>query len=93
MCITETPRRVPHESGRAVPEEKLQALGFKLWALTGSDDDLEEKFKKIGKEMGLFGGARQSVLGILRIEWTQRSVSLSSPGSAQRSNGHSIQGC
>ncbi|KAJ8075168.1 hypothetical protein PM082_019496 [Marasmius tenuissimus] len=53
---------LPHDSGRPVPEEKLRALGLKFWKLTGSDDDLEEKFGAIGEEMGFIEGSRQRSL-------------------------------
>ena len=53
---------MPHDSGRAIPEDKLHVLGLKFWMLTGSDEDIKQKFKTIGEDMGFVEGARQSAL-------------------------------
>ncbi|KAJ8075167.1 hypothetical protein PM082_019495 [Marasmius tenuissimus] len=53
---------LPHDTGRPVSSENLHALGLKLWKLTGSDDNPEEKFRAIAEEMGFIEGSRQRSL-------------------------------
>ena len=81
---------LPHDSGRAVLEEKLHALGLKFWMLTGSDNNLEEKFKTIGEELGFVEGTRQSFLSDFG-EMEPKVSQVSSPDSARRSDNHRTQ--
>ena len=50
--ISWTDLSLPHNTGRSVSQEKLQALGIKFWKLKCSVEEYDRRFRNLGEEMG-----------------------------------------
>ncbi|KAF9254357.1 hypothetical protein L218DRAFT_992353 [Marasmius fiardii PR-910] len=53
---------LPHDSGQPVSEQKLEALGWKVWKLDVTDPDCMNKHRKHARESGFVDGSAREHL-------------------------------